>query len=139
MNETKRRLSAVVVLTGILLLGVLTLSTGIASAENSKLSEQITAEELFELLSGNWSFNGTMTIGEQAMPTIGTRTVSLTGPTTADFVVLRLRRETRNPGIMIYCQMAMVALMNWMGFTSWASWRMLPARRVRLLLMIIPR
>ena len=87
MNETKRK-NAVLVIAGILLLGALVLSTGVASAENSNLSEQITAEELFELLSGNWSFNGTMTIGEQAIPTIGTRTVSLTGPTTADFVVV---------------------------------------------------
>ncbi|MGB7001255.1 MAG: CbiX/SirB N-terminal domain-containing protein, partial [Halobacteriota archaeon] len=97
MNETKRT-NAVVVLTCILLLGVLTLSTGIASAEDSNLSELITAEELFELLSGNWSFNGTMTIGEQAMPTIGTRTVSLTGPTTADFVVVMEGEEGAETG-----------------------------------------
>ncbi|RCV63076.1 Sirohydrochlorin ferrochelatase [Methanophagales archaeon] len=82
MNETKRRLSAAVVLTGILLLGVLTLSTGVASAE------PMTPEELFEALSGGWAMNGTITIGEQTSPTIGTRTVSLTGPTTADFVVV---------------------------------------------------
>jgi sirohydrochlorin ferrochelatase len=87
MNKTKRK-SAVVVIAGILLLGVLVLSTGIASAEDSNLPEQIMPEELFKLLSGNWSFNGTMTIGEQVMPTIGTRSVSLTGPTTADFVVV---------------------------------------------------
>ena len=97
MNETKRK-STVVVLTCILLLGVLTLSTGVASAENSNLSEQITPEELFERLSGNWSFNGTMTIGEQAMPTSGTRTVSLTGPTTADFVVVMEGEEGAETG-----------------------------------------
>ncbi|MEA2051699.1 MAG: CbiX/SirB N-terminal domain-containing protein [Euryarchaeota archaeon] len=97
MNETKRK-NAVVVLTCILLLGVLTLSTGVANAEDSNLSEQITAEELFERLSGNWSFNGTMTIGEQAMPTIGTRTVSLTGPTTADFVVVMDGEEGAETG-----------------------------------------
>ena len=97
MNETKRK-STVVVLTCILLLGVLTLSTGVASAENSNLSEQITPEELFERLSGNWSFNGTMTIGEQAMPTSGTRTVSLTGPTTADFVVVMEGEEEAETG-----------------------------------------
>ncbi len=57
-----------------------------------------TAEELFELRSGNWSFNGTMTIGEQAMPTIGTRTVSLTGPTTADFVVVMEGEEEAETG-----------------------------------------
>ena len=97
MNETKRK-STVVVLTCILLLGVLALSTGVASAEDNNLSEQITPEELFELLSGNWSFNGTMTIGEQAMPTIGTRTVSLTGPTTADFVVVMEGEEGAETG-----------------------------------------
>jgi len=52
-----KRISAVVALTCILLLGVLTLSTGVASAEDSNLSEQITPEELFELLSSNWCFN----------------------------------------------------------------------------------
>ena len=36
MNKTKRRLSAIVVLTSVLLLGVLALSTGIASAESAK-------------------------------------------------------------------------------------------------------
>ncbi|NQE52676.1 hypothetical protein C5S29_03715 [ANME-1 cluster archaeon GoMg3.2] len=97
MNETKRK-NAVLVIAGILLLGALVLSTGVASAENSNLSEQITAEELFELLSGNWSFNGTMTIGEQAIPTIGTRTVSLTGPTTADFVVVMAGEEGAETG-----------------------------------------
>ena len=97
MNKTERK-SAVVVLTCILLLGALVLSTGIASAEDNNLSEQITPEELFELLSGNWSFNGTMTIGEQAMPTIGTRTVSLTGPTTADFVVVMEGEEGAETG-----------------------------------------
>ena len=82
MNETKRRLSAAVVLTGILILGALVLSTGIASAE------PMTPEELFEALSGGWAMNGTMTIGEQTSPTIGTRTVILTGPTSADFVAI---------------------------------------------------
>ncbi len=99
MNETKRRLSVIiVVLTSVLVLGVLALSTGIASAENSNISEQITPEELFELLSGNWSFNGTMTIGEQPMPTISTRTVSLTGPTAADFVVVMGGEEEAETG-----------------------------------------
>ncbi len=97
MNETKRE-NTVVLLTCILLLGALTLSTGVASAEDSNLSEQITPEELFELLSGNWSFNGTMTIGEQAMPTSGTRTVSLTGPTTADFVLVMEGEEGAETG-----------------------------------------
>ena len=81
MNETKRK-SAVLVLTGILLLGVLALSTGIASAE------EMTPEELFEQLSGGWDFNGTMTIGEQTMPVAGTRTDVLTGPTSADFITI---------------------------------------------------
>jgi hypothetical protein len=46
MNKTKRK-SAVVVLTGILLLGVLTLSTGVASAENSTFTrvEEAPVEE----------------------------------------------------------------------------------------------
>jgi hypothetical protein len=82
MNETKRKLSAVVALTGILILGAIVLSTGIASAE------AMTPEELFEALSGGRAMNGTMTIGEQTTPTIGTRTVILTGPTSADFVMM---------------------------------------------------
>ncbi len=45
-------------------------------------------EELFELLSGSWDFNGTMKIGEQTMPLTGTRTVILTGLASADFCAI---------------------------------------------------
>jgi len=95
MERIKRK-SAVVVITGILLLAAL--STGIASAENGNLSVQITPEGLLELLSGGWDFNGTITIGEYTMPIIGTRTVILTGPTTADFVAIMEGEEEAETG-----------------------------------------
>ena len=44
MNKTKRRLSAIVVITSVLLLGVLALSTGIASAESAK--EELPAADI---------------------------------------------------------------------------------------------
>lgn len=81
MNKINRK-SAVVVITSVVLLGTLALSTGITSAE------KMPAEELFELLSGGWDFNGTMTLSELTMPIIGTRAVILTGPTAADFVAI---------------------------------------------------
>ena len=91
MNKIKRR-SAVVVITSILLLGVLALSTGIVTAE------EMTPEELFELLSGGWDFNGTLTIDGQTMPTIGTRTVILTEPTSVDFVAIMEGEEEAETG-----------------------------------------
>jgi hypothetical protein len=39
MNKTKSRLSAIVVLTSVLVLGVLALSTGIASEDSSPLND----------------------------------------------------------------------------------------------------
>ena len=39
-----------------------------------------------------------LTIGEQAMPTIGTRPVSLTGPTAANFVVVMEGKEGAETG-----------------------------------------
>jgi len=50
MNKTKRRLSAIVVLTSVLLLGVLALSTGIASADSATLNDW----------NGTWVNVGTM-------------------------------------------------------------------------------
>ncbi|HJH31058.1 MAG TPA: hypothetical protein C5S50_02470 [Methanosarcinaceae archaeon] len=50
-------------------------------------SEMIYFEELFESLSGEWAYEGTMEIGNDTIPISGTRTFILTGPTSADFVV----------------------------------------------------
>ena len=50
MNKTKRRLSAIVVLTSVLVLGVLALSTGIASEDSSPLNDW----------NGTWLNVGTM-------------------------------------------------------------------------------
>ncbi|VUT26565.1 MAG: hypothetical protein MASP_01579 [Candidatus Methanolliviera sp. GoM_asphalt] len=44
MNKTKRRISAIVVITGVLVLGVLALATGIGSAESAK--EELPAAEI---------------------------------------------------------------------------------------------
>jgi len=50
-------------------------------------------EAIFEALSGGRAMNGTMTIGEQTTPTIGTRTVILTGSTSAYFVAIIKGKE----------------------------------------------
>ena len=59
MNETKRRLSAIVVLTSVLVLGVLALSTGIASEDSSPLNDW----------NGTWLNVGTM-LDDPAMDTV---------------------------------------------------------------------
>ncbi len=48
MNKTKRRLSAIVVITGVLVLGVLALATGIASADSAK--EELPAADIQEVI-----------------------------------------------------------------------------------------
>ncbi|MGP8320401.1 MAG: sirohydrochlorin chelatase [Methanosarcinaceae archaeon] len=47
----------------------------------------ISPDELFESFSGKWTFEGSMVIGNDTTPISGTRTFTLTGPTSADFVV----------------------------------------------------
>ncbi len=54
----------------------------------------ITPEELFESLSGGWIFEGSMTLGNNTTPIAGTRTVTLNGTTSADFVVKYRMGET---------------------------------------------
>jgi len=47
----------------------------------------ITPEELFKSLAGEWAFEESMILGNDTIPINGTRTFTLTGPSSADFVV----------------------------------------------------
>ncbi len=58
------------------------------------LDDVITPEELFESLSGGWIFEGSMTLGNNTTPIAGTRTVTLNGTTSADFVIEHRMGET---------------------------------------------
>ncbi|KAF5417257.1 MAG: hypothetical protein C5S48_00675 [Candidatus Methanogaster sp.] len=49
--------------------------------------EMIDPEELFKSLAGEWGFKGSMILGNDTLPISGTRTFTLTGPRSADFVV----------------------------------------------------
>ncbi|MGP8322271.1 MAG: sirohydrochlorin chelatase [Methanosarcinaceae archaeon] len=50
-------------------------------------SAMISPDELFESLSGEWAYEGSMTIDNDTIPISGTRIFTLTGTTSADFVV----------------------------------------------------
>lgn len=50
-----------------------------------------TPEELIELLCGAWDFEGTVTIGEQTVPIIGTRVIMKTG----DFMMMMQMGEEK--------------------------------------------
>jgi sirohydrochlorin ferrochelatase len=47
----------------------------------------LSPEELFKSLAGVWAFEGSMILGNDTIPISGTRTFTLTGPRSADFVV----------------------------------------------------
>lgn len=55
---------------------------GFVACEASNMSPEV----LLKKLSGEWNFEGATTMGEKTIKSIGTRTITLTGPTTANYV-----------------------------------------------------
>jgi len=57
-------------------------------------SGMISPEELFDSLTGEWAFEGSMILGNDTIPISGKRTFTSTGPKSADFVVAYKMGET---------------------------------------------